>query len=52
LSNPERIIEFLDEHSHVEDGALIGELDKLIANSEGSYKTDLRILLNAITKDD
>ncbi len=50
LSDPQTIREFLNLHKKSNREELIEAIDKQIAESDVSLKTDLRILLNAISK--
>ena len=51
LSDPKAIRDFLEAHKEKSDGDLIKEINRHLSESEALLKTDLRILLNALSKD-
>jgi hypothetical protein len=50
LSNPKAIRDFLDAHKESSEEDLIKEINRQLSESEALLKTDLRILLNALSK--
>ncbi len=50
LSNPKAIRDFLDTHKESSEEELIKEIYSQISESETLLKTDLRILLNALSR--
>jgi hypothetical protein len=50
ISDPSVVKDFLDNNKDKDITGLINEINKIIPESEGAFKTDLRILLNALEK--
>ena len=50
LSDPKAIKEFLDMNKEGSEEDIVDVIEETLPISEGSLKTDLRILLNAILK--
>jgi hypothetical protein len=50
LSNPKAIRDFLDTYKESSNEDLIKEINRQLSETEALLKTDLRILLNALSK--
>lgn len=50
LADPKFINEFLEEHKDNSINEMVGELEKMISESDSTHQTDLRILLNTLYK--